>query len=173
MNITLSHCFITVRDQEEALAFYRDVVGLEVRSDVQLGPMRWLTVAPPSQPDGVELSLETPDGRPGDIDALARVMADGALTAAIFACDALFAKAVAAGADVVQEPKDQPYGVRDCAVRDPSKQTCAWFHSRWTHKADDANHTLARRHQDRLHHGRRRPARRPRRPRAVHTQNRT
>jgi predicted enzyme related to lactoylglutathione lyase len=124
MNLTLSHCFITVRDQEEALAFYRDVVGLEVRSDVQMGPMRWLTVAPPSQPDGVELSLETPDGRPGDIAALAQVMADGALTAAIFACDdcdALFEKAVAAGADVVQEPKDQPYGVRDCAVRDPSK----------------------------------------------------
>ncbi len=124
MNVRLSHCFITVRDQEEALAFYRDVVGLEIRSDVQLGPMRWLTVAPPSQPDGVELSLETPAGRPGNIDALEQVMADGSLTAAIFAsddCDALFEKAVAAGAEVVQEPMDQPYGVRDCAVRDPSK----------------------------------------------------
>jgi predicted enzyme related to lactoylglutathione lyase len=124
MPVTLSHCFITVRDQEEALAFYCDVVGLEVRSDVRLGSMRWLTVAPPSQPDGVELSLETPAGRPGNIDALAQVMADGSLTAAIFAsddCDALFEKAVAAGAEVVQEPMDQPYGVRDCAVRDPSQ----------------------------------------------------
>jgi predicted enzyme related to lactoylglutathione lyase len=124
MNIRLSHCFITVRDQEEALAFYRDVVGLEVRSDVQLGPMRWLTVAAPAQPEGVELALETPVGRPGNIDALTQVMAAGSLTAAIFAsddCDALFAKAVAAGAEVVQEPRDQPYGVRDCAVRDPSK----------------------------------------------------
>jgi predicted enzyme related to lactoylglutathione lyase len=124
MNLTLSHCFITVRDQEEALAFYRDVVGLEVRRDVRIGPMRWLTVAPPSQLGGIELSLETPEGRPGNADALAQVMADGSLTAAIFAsddCDALFKKAVAAGAEVVQEPKDQPYGVRDCAVRDPSK----------------------------------------------------
>ncbi len=125
MNLTLSHCFITVRDQEEALGFYRDVVGLEVRSDVQIGPMRWLTVAPPSQPDGVELSLETPAGRPGNIDELAQVMAAGSLTAAIFACDdcdALFEKAVAAGAEVVQEPMEEPYvGVRDCAVRDPSK----------------------------------------------------
>ena len=124
MSVTLSHCFITVRDQEEALAFYCDVVGLEVRNDVQIGPMRWLTVAPPSQPGGVELSLETPAGRPGSIDALTQVMAAGSLTAAIFFsddCDALFEKAVAAGAEVVQEPMDQPYGVRDCAVRDPSK----------------------------------------------------
>ncbi len=124
MNLTLSHCFVTVRDQEEALAFYRDVVGLEVRNDVQLGEMRWLTLTAPSQPDGVELSLETPAGRPGNIDALEQVMAAGSLTAAIFAsddCDALFEKAVAAGAEIVQEPKDQSYGVRDCAVRDPSK----------------------------------------------------
>jgi predicted enzyme related to lactoylglutathione lyase len=123
MNVTLSHCFITVRDQEEALAFYRDVVGLEVRSDVQLGPMRWLTVAAPTQPDGVELALETPAGRHGNIDALTQVMADGSLAAGIFAsddCDALFEKAAAAGAEVVQEPMDQPYGVRDCAVRYPS-----------------------------------------------------
>jgi predicted enzyme related to lactoylglutathione lyase len=124
MNLTLSHCFITVRDQEEALGFYRDVLGLEVRSDMQLGSMRWLTVAPPSQPDGVELSLETPAGRPGNIDTLTQVMAAGSLTAAIFAsddCDALFEKAVAADAEVVQEPMDQPHGVRDGAVRDPSK----------------------------------------------------
>jgi predicted enzyme related to lactoylglutathione lyase len=115
MTLKLSHCFVTVHDQQQALAFYRDVLGLEVRTDTTIGSMRWLTVASPSQPDGVQLALETPDGRPGDPDSL---------TAAIFEtgdCDALFAKAVAAGADVVQEPKDQPYGVRDCAVRDPSK----------------------------------------------------
>jgi predicted enzyme related to lactoylglutathione lyase len=124
MTLKLSHCFVTVHDQQQALAFYRDVLGLEVRTDTTIGSMRWLTVASPSQPDGVQLALETPDGRPGDPDALAQVMAAGSLTAAIFEtgdCDALFAKAVAAGADVVQEPKDQPYGVRDCAVRDPSK----------------------------------------------------
>jgi predicted enzyme related to lactoylglutathione lyase len=124
MDLKLSHCFITVRDQDEALRFYRDVLGLEVRTDVAMGSMRWLTVAPPSEPDGTELSLETPDGRPGDPGALARVMAAGSLTAAIFHtndCDAVFARAVAAGSEVVQEPKDQPYGVRDCAIRDPSR----------------------------------------------------
>jgi len=124
MNLKLTHCFITMRNQDEALAFYCDVVGLEVRTDVAIGSARWLTVAPPSQPDGVELSLETPDGRPGDPGALAGVMAAGSLTAAILRtddCDALFARAVGAGADVVQAPRDQPYGVHDCAVRDPSK----------------------------------------------------
>ena len=124
MDLKLSQCFITVHDQDDALAFYRDVLGLEARADVVIGSMRWLTVASPSEPDGVELALETPDGRPGDPRALAQVMSAGSLTAAIFQtgdCDALFAKAVAAGAEVVQEPKDQPYGVRDCAVRDPSK----------------------------------------------------
>jgi predicted enzyme related to lactoylglutathione lyase len=124
MDLKLSHCFITVRDQDEALAFYRDVLGLRVRTDVNIGSMRWLTVGSASDPDGVEISLETPDGRPGDPAALAQVMSAGSLTAAIFQtddCDEAFAKAVAAGAEVVQEPKDQPYGVRDCGVRDPSK----------------------------------------------------
>ena len=86
--------------------------------------MRWLTVTSPSQSGGVELSLETPSGRPGEPGALAKVMSAGSLTAAIFQtddCDAIFKKAVASGAEVVQEPKDQPYGVRDCGVRDPSK----------------------------------------------------
>jgi predicted enzyme related to lactoylglutathione lyase len=124
MTLMVSHCFITVDDQDEALTFYRDVVGLEIRTDAAIGAMRWLTLASPDEPNGVELSLETPDGRPGDLDALRQVMSAGSLTAAIFGtddCDLLFAKAVAAGADVVQQPKDQPYGVRDCAVRDPSK----------------------------------------------------
>lgn len=123
MALKFSHCFITVHDQDEALAFYRDLVGLEVRTDIPIGSMRWLTVAPPSQPDGVEISLETPEGRPGDIGALEKVIADGSLTAAIFEtddCDGMFEKAREAGAPVVQEPSDQPYGVRDCAVRDPS-----------------------------------------------------
>ncbi len=124
MTLKVSHCFITVDDQDEALSFYRDVVGLEIRTDAVIGAMRWLTLASPDEPNGVELSLETPDGRPGDLDALNQVMLAGSLTAAILEtddCDSLFAKAVAAGADVVQRPKDQPYGVRDCAVRDPSQ----------------------------------------------------
>jgi predicted enzyme related to lactoylglutathione lyase len=124
MDLKLSHCFITVHDQDAALSFYRDVLGLEVRSDAIIGAMRWLTVAAPSEPNGVELSLETPEGRPGTPGALNEAMAAGSLTAAIFQtgdCDGIFAKAVAAGAEVVQAPKDQPYGVRDCAVRDPSR----------------------------------------------------
>lgn len=124
MDLSLSHCFITVRDQDEALGFYRDVLGLAVRTDVRIGSMRSLTIGSADRPDGVEIALETPDGRPGRPGALAEVMAEGSLTAAIFAtadCDGVFAAAVAAGAPVVQEPKDQPYGVRDCAVRDPSR----------------------------------------------------
>jgi catechol 2,3-dioxygenase-like lactoylglutathione lyase family enzyme len=123
VSISLSHCFITVRDQDEALAFYRDVLGLRVRSDVPIGSMRWLTVVSPSEPGGVEISLETPAGRPGDGQALSAVVAAGSLTAAIFEvedCDAIFARAREAGAAVVQEPADRPYGVRDSAVRDPS-----------------------------------------------------
>ncbi len=123
MNLTLSHCFVTVRDQDEALAFYRDVLGLKVRADVEIGSMRWLTVGAPSQADGVEVSLETPAGRPGDVGTLERVVAAGSLTAAIFHtddCDATFERARGAGAPIVQQPTDQPYGVRDCAVRDPS-----------------------------------------------------
>ncbi len=122
VDLELSHCFITVRDLDEALAFYRDVLGLQVRTDAAIGPMRWLTVGPEGQPD-VQVSLETPEGRPGDVGALAEVVAAGSLTGAIFRtadCDAAFAELLDAHAPVVQEPKDQPYGVRDCAVRDPS-----------------------------------------------------
>ncbi len=122
MGPTLSHCFITVEDQDEALAFYRDQLGLEVRSDLSMGPMRWLTLGSTATP-GVEVALETPEGRPGDTEALHAVIRAGSLTAGIFRVDdvdAVFAKLTTAGAPVVQEPTDQPYGVRDCAVRDPS-----------------------------------------------------
>jgi catechol 2,3-dioxygenase-like lactoylglutathione lyase family enzyme len=123
MTVKLSHCFITVHDQDEALTFYRDLLGLQVSQDVPIGSMRWLTVAAPSERAPVEISLETPEGRPGDVQALERVVAAGSLTAAVFEtddCDAIFDRARSAGAEVVQEPLDQPYGVRDCAVRDPS-----------------------------------------------------
>ena len=119
----ISHCFITVHDQDEALAFYRDLVGLEVRADLPIGSMRWLTVAAPGEPDGIEISLETPEGRSGNAAALARVVADGSLTAAIFLtadCDVVFDTLSRAGCPVIQAPTDQPYGVRDCALRDPS-----------------------------------------------------
>jgi predicted enzyme related to lactoylglutathione lyase len=123
MSLTLSHCFVTVHDQDAALAFYRDVLGLKVRHDMRVGSMRWLTVAAQAE-GGTEIALETPEGRAGAVTALSDVVAAGSLTAAILETDdvdALFAKAVASGAAVVQEPKDQPYGVRDCAVRDPSQ----------------------------------------------------
>lgn len=76
MDVKLSHSFITVLDLDEAIAFYRDVIGLEVCTDVRIGSMRWIIVAAAAQPYGVEISLETPQGRPGDIDALTKVIED-------------------------------------------------------------------------------------------------
>jgi catechol 2,3-dioxygenase-like lactoylglutathione lyase family enzyme len=121
MPLALTHCFVTVHDQDEALRFYRDVLGLEVRADMAMGGMRWVTVAAPSQ--DVQIALETPDGRPGDIEELRRSMREGSLTGIILQVDdvdATFKAIVASRAPVVLEPTDQLYGVRDCAVRDPS-----------------------------------------------------
>ncbi|MGH3912921.1 MAG: VOC family protein [Pseudonocardiaceae bacterium] len=123
MDLTLSHCFIQVHDQDEALAFYRDILGLEVRIDAQLEDFRWLTVGPLSQPD-VEIGL-MPAGMvsPTDRETLRALLAKGSLNGVIFATDdvdATFEKIRAAGAEVLQEPIDQAYGVRDCAFRDPS-----------------------------------------------------
>ncbi|SNT15569.1 hypothetical protein SAMN05421812_103434 [Asanoa hainanensis] len=127
MNLSLSHCFVTVDDQEKTLAFYRDVLGLEVRNDVDMTdwgmPWRWLTVGAPGQP-GIEIGLDTIASKaPADQPALRELMAKGALSALIFDtddCDAAFEKIRGSGAEVLQEPIDQPYGVRDCAFRDPS-----------------------------------------------------
>ena len=124
MTIQLSHTFITVTDQDAALAFYRDVVGLEVRTDVVFEDFRWLSVGPKGQPD-VEIVLEGAGmGRnPEDGAELAAMVAKGVLAGAIFRTDdldATFERIRAAGAEVLQEPIDQPYGVRDCAFRDPS-----------------------------------------------------
>jgi catechol 2,3-dioxygenase-like lactoylglutathione lyase family enzyme len=126
MNITLSTCFIAVDDHDKALAFYRDVLGLEVRKDVSFEGMRWVTVGAPSQP-GVEIVLEPPLADPGaseaDRRAMAELLAKGMLRAVIFATDdvdATFERLRDSGAEVLQEPIDQPYGVRDCAFRDPA-----------------------------------------------------
>jgi catechol 2,3-dioxygenase-like lactoylglutathione lyase family enzyme len=126
MDVKLSHCFIAVHDHEKALAFYRDALGLEVRNDVGFEGMRWVTVGPPSQPD-VDIVLEPPaadpNASPADRQALSELLAKGMLRGVIFAtgdCDATFEHLRASGAEVVQEPMDQPYGVRDCAFRDPS-----------------------------------------------------
>jgi predicted enzyme related to lactoylglutathione lyase len=124
MDIKISHSFITVDDQEKALAFYRDALGLVVNADAPLGPFRWLTVSAPGNP-GMEIVLATPDmgHGPDDTEALRMLLAKGALNGVLFTtddCDAAFERVRATGAEVLQEPIDQPYGVRDCAFRDPS-----------------------------------------------------
>ena len=126
MDIKLSACFIPVDDHDKALAFYRDVLGLEVHNDVGFEGMRWVTVRSPSQPD-VDIVLEPPLADPhassADKEAAAELLAKGMLRGVIFSTDdldATFERISAAGAEVLQEPFDQPYGVRDCAFRDPS-----------------------------------------------------
>ncbi|MGW6011642.1 VOC family protein [Streptomyces sp. NPDC055210] len=126
MDLKIAQCFISVDDHDRALAFYRDVLGLEVRNDVGFEGMRWVTVGPPLQPD-VEIVLEPPLADPNapaaDRQAVAELLAKGLLRGVIFTtenCDATYERLRAAEADIVQEPMDQPYGVRDCAVRDPA-----------------------------------------------------
>lgn len=129
MDLKLKQCFIAVDDHDKAIAFYRDVLGLEIRNDVGFEGMRWVTVGSPLQSD-VEIVLEpsaaNPDASPADREAMARLLAKGVLRGVIFTtadCDALFSRVQESGADVLQEPTDQPYGVRDCAFRDPAGNT--------------------------------------------------
>ncbi len=126
MDVSVSTCFIAVDDHDKALQFYRDALGLEVRNDVKYEGMRWVTVGSPDQP-GVGIVLEPPaadpNTSPADRQALTELLAKGLLRAVLFNtsdCDALFERLQKAGAEVVQEPMDQFYGVRDCAFRDPS-----------------------------------------------------
>ena len=126
MDITLQHCFIAVHDHDEALAFYRDLLGLEVRSDVSFEGMRWVTVGPKGQPDVaivLEPPLADPNASPADRQVMAELLSKGLLRGVNFGtdnCDETFERLRAGGADVLQEPMDQAYGVRDCAFRDPS-----------------------------------------------------
>ena len=126
MELKLAQCFIAVHDHDKALAFYRDVLGLEVRNDVGYEGMRWVTVGSPLQP-GVDIVLEPPLADPtassADKEAMGELLAKGLLRAVIFTTDdvdATFERIRAAGGEVLQEPIDQFYGVRDCAFRDPS-----------------------------------------------------
>ena len=123
MNIALARCFVQVHDADLALSFYRDSLGLEVRNDVANEGYRWVTVGAPSQP-GVEIVLTNyVNGSPADGDIVAGLLVKGALNGVHFAAedlDATFAKLKADGAEIVQEPTDQFWGVRDCALRDPS-----------------------------------------------------
>ncbi len=123
MTISLASMFITVNDPDEALGFYRDALGLEVRMDVSNGGFRWVTVGAPGQEVGIVLSQPHGGRSQDDGDALQSLVTKGALQAAIFSTrdlDATFEKVRASGAEVLQEPASQPWGVRDCAFRDPS-----------------------------------------------------
>jgi catechol 2,3-dioxygenase-like lactoylglutathione lyase family enzyme len=126
MDITINTAFLPHVDPEESLAFYRDVLGFEVRTDVGEGTMRWITVGPAEQPDmSILLAPPTPD--PGVTEDERRVIAEmmakgtyGWILLATKDIDALFERLQSHDVDVVQEPTDQPYGIRDCAFRDPA-----------------------------------------------------
>ena len=125
-SVSLANCFVTVDDPDAALGFYRDVLGFSVKTDVSNGSFRWLTVTTPQQPE-LEITIQQVGaGLPmtdADKTALADLLAKGLLSALIFDVedvDALFEHVRASGAEVLQEPADQFYGVRDCAFRDPA-----------------------------------------------------
>jgi catechol 2,3-dioxygenase-like lactoylglutathione lyase family enzyme len=124
MTIALQYCHITVNDLDESLAFYRDALGLEVRNDVASGGFRWVTLGSATQP-GLEIVLSEPHaGRSqADGDVLQELLTKGVLPMIVFRTDDLdttFEKVRASGAEVLQEPIDQPWGPRDSAFRDPS-----------------------------------------------------
>jgi uncharacterized glyoxalase superfamily protein PhnB len=126
MDVRLQHCFLSVDDHEKAIAFYRDALGFEVRNDVSAYGMRWVTLGSPAQPD-VSVVLEPPAADPGispsDRVALGDLLAKGLLGRLVLMTadvDGVFDRVAATGAEVVQEPMDQPYGARDCAFRDPA-----------------------------------------------------
>ena len=123
MNVTVSRCFVLVHDPDIALGFYRDAMGLEVRDDVAREDFRWVTVGAASQPGVAIVLTNYLGGSPADHDELAGLLAKGALNGVHFHAedlDATFARLRACGVEIVQEPTEQPWGTRDCAVRDPS-----------------------------------------------------
>jgi catechol 2,3-dioxygenase-like lactoylglutathione lyase family enzyme len=126
MNLTIHTSVLPHDDPEESLAFYRDVLGFEVRSDVGSGTMRWITVGPAEQPDTCIL-LAPPAADPGITDeerrTISEMMAKGTYGWIMLATNDLddtFERVQAHDVEVVQEPVEQPYGVRDCAFRDPA-----------------------------------------------------
>jgi catechol 2,3-dioxygenase-like lactoylglutathione lyase family enzyme len=126
MDISIHASFLPHDDPEASLAFYRDTLGFEVRLDVGSGKMRWITVGPADQP-GTSIVLDPPSANPGITDderrTIAEMMAKGTYATLLLATkdlDDTFDRLQANDADIVQEPTEQPYGVRDCAVRDPA-----------------------------------------------------
>jgi uncharacterized glyoxalase superfamily protein PhnB len=126
MNLSIQYTFLPHSDAEASLTFYRDVLGFELRQDVGYGDMRWLTVGPPGEA-GTAIVLHPPAADPALTDderrTIAELMAKGSYASIVLATedvDGAFAAVEATGAEVAQEPADQPYGVRDCAFRDPA-----------------------------------------------------
>ena len=126
MDITIQSSFLPHDDPEASLAFYRDILGFEVRLDVGYNGMRWITVGPANQPS-TSIVLHPPAADPGITEderrTIAEMMAKGTYATVVLATtdlDGTFERVAASGAEVVQEPIDQPYGVRDCAFRDPA-----------------------------------------------------
>ncbi|MDA3649884.1 VOC family protein [Saccharopolyspora indica] len=126
MDITIMETFLPHEDHEATLTFYRDVLGFEVRKDVGYQGMHWITVGPPGQP-GTSIVLYPPAATPGLTDderrTIAEMMAKGSYAMINLATpdlDSTFEKLQARDVEIVQEPTDQPYGRRDCAVRDPA-----------------------------------------------------
>ncbi len=126
MDITIHTSFLPHDDPEESLAFYRDVLGFEVRNDVGQGKMRWITVGPAGQPD-TSILLAPPATDPGITEderrTIAEMMAKGTYGWILLATpnlDETFEKVQSHDVEIVQEPTDQPYGIRDCAFRDPA-----------------------------------------------------
>jgi len=126
MDISIHSSFLPLDDPEEAKAFYRDALGFEVRNDVGYNGLHWITVGPPDQPH-TSIVLFPPAATPGVTDderrTIAEMMAKGSYGAVVLATpdvDETFERVQSSGAEVVQEPTDQPYGVRDCAFRDPA-----------------------------------------------------
>jgi catechol 2,3-dioxygenase-like lactoylglutathione lyase family enzyme len=126
MDITIHSSFLPHDDPEASLAFFRDTLGFEVRLDVGYGGMRWITVGPAGQPD-TSIVLYPPAATPGITDderrLIAEMMAKGTFASLLLATrdlDKTFERLQASDAEVIQEPTDQPYGIRDCAFRDPA-----------------------------------------------------
>ena len=126
MDISIHYAFLPQTDPEAALQFYRDTLGFEVRKDVGYQDMRWITVGPVGRPE-TSIVLHPPAVDPGITDDERRTILEliakgsyGAVTRAADDLDGLYERLEAAGADVIQEPTDQDYGVRDCAFRDPA-----------------------------------------------------
>jgi predicted enzyme related to lactoylglutathione lyase len=126
MNITIHASYLPHDDPDAAMAFYRDILGFEVRNDVGYQGMRWLTVGPADQP-GISIVLHPPAADPGITDeerrTITEMMAKGtyaSINLATADLDDTFERVQASGAEVVQEPIEQPYGIRDCAFRDPA-----------------------------------------------------